>query len=244
MPTVNCGLACATPQPVSMAICKIQMKEMLKRNNNTSLSDDELIIFDVLFDTFAPINFLKCGDDFELMFNHPSHSLDVNRLKDTIERFVKNNLMRFKLNVFPKDDQIVTFIGLTEKGGDLWEKERLPIWDKFISDSSYDYKGFWELSVSSPSLETAKKFIKIAQECKLYELMNPNDIEVDELRGSDLRDLIPWKTFDKIYEIKSRLSDNDSTENGPETDWKLYRLKSLWWRDADELQRLHEKINI
>ena len=217
---------------------------MIKRNNNTSLTDDELVIFDVLFDTFVPLNFLRCGEDFSLIFNYPSHSLDVNKLKDTIQRFVRNGLMKFKLNVIPKDEQIVTFIGLTKNGGELWEKERLPIWDKFVSDSSYNYKGYWELSISSPSLETATVFITIAQECKLYELINPNDIEVDEIKGSDLEDFLPWKAFDKVYELKARLLDNDETENSSETDWELYRQKSIWWRDADELHRLHEKLSI
>ena len=217
---------------------------MLKRKNKTSLTDDELIIFDVLFDTFVPINFLKCGEEFSLIFNYPSHSLDVNKLKDTIDRFVRNGLMRFKLNVMPKDDKIVTFIGLTENGGDLWEKERLPIWDKFVSDSSYNFKGFWELSVSSPSLETAKAFINIAQECNLYELKDPNDIEVDEIKGIYLKEFMPWKSFNKVYKLKALLLDNDESENSPETDWELYSKKSIWWRDADELQRLHEKLGI
>ncbi len=220
------------------------MKEKIKRTNKTELSDDELIIFDVLFDCNAPVNALKKGEEFSWHFNYPSHDLDEGELKDTIERFVSNGLMRLKLTVFPKNNQIVSFVGLTEKGGKLWEKERLPIWEKYVFDSSSDCKGFWELSIFSLTLEAARDFLVIAQECKLYELMDPNDLKISELKGKDAEDLIPWKIFDKLYEIKSRLSERIGTENSPETDWEHYQLKSMWWRDVEELQMLQNKISI
>jgi hypothetical protein len=96
------------------------MKHMLNRTNKTFLTNDELIIFDLMFDIDVPINFLKSGEDFSLMFNYQSHSLNTNEVKDTIEKFVKDDLMRLKLGVMPKDNQIVTIVGLTEKGGNLW----------------------------------------------------------------------------------------------------------------------------
>jgi hypothetical protein len=49
------------------------------------------------------------------------------------------------------------------------------------------------------------------------------------------------KAFEKVYEIKSRLSEKNGPENSPKTDWELYRLKTLCWRDVEELQRLHAK---
>ena len=200
---------------------------MLKRTNKTSLTDDELIIFDVMFDIDVPINFLKSGEDFSLMFNYQSHSLNTNDLKDAIEKLVKDDLMRLKLGVIPKDNKIVTLVGLTENGGSLWEMERLPIWERFVSDSSYDYKGYWELSISSPTIDAAKGFLRVAQECNLYELIDPNDVKIFELQGKDAEDLIPWKAFNKVYEVKSRLSDQNDAEICSKTDWELYQLKTL-----------------
>jgi len=217
------------------------MKINIKRSHATELSDDELILFDVLFDSYTSVNSLKKEDEFSLRFNYKSHAMNANELKDTIERFVANGLMRFKLCVHGRNNEIVTYVGLTEKGGKLWEMERLPIWDKFVTDSSYDYNGFCELAIISPNLQVAKDFIKIAQECKLYELSDPIDLEIEELQKEETKEIIPWKTFDKLYKITSRLSDRTGRESPQDTNWVLYETKLMWWRTVDELQMLKHK---
>jgi hypothetical protein len=216
----------------------------MKRTNETDLSNDELILFDVLFNYNVPINALKNGVEFSLNFNCQSHNLDVNELRDTIERFVSKGQMKFKLCVMPKDKQIVTFVCLTENGGNIWEKEHLPIWESYVRDSSSHCNGFWELSIFSPTMETAMGFLEIAQECNLYELMDNNDIIINEIRGKDTDLLIPWKYFDRLYELKSRLAEKKKLGNSKETDWDHYNSNIMWWRDVDELQLLKDKTSI
>jgi len=220
------------------------MQMDIRRSNETDLSDDQLIIFDVLFDSYCTVNSLKKGGGFSSRFNCASHAIDINELKDTLERLVTDGFMRFKLDVSGRNKQIVTYVGLTEKGGNLWEKERLPIWGKYVIDSSYHYKGFWELSIVSPTLEVAKDFIEIAQECKMYELMDPNDLTIAEIQGDETESLIPWKQFDKWYEITSHLSDKTESVNFHQVNWALYESKLMWWRDVKELQTLTNKISL
>ena len=134
----------------------------MNRTNETDLSDDELIIFDVLFDGNVPINSLKSGEDFSLGFNCDSHRLNSIELKQFIEKSVSNGNLQYSLGLIPHNStgNIITYVGLTEKGGSLWEKERKPIWENYIFDSSSDENGYWELSIFSPTLEIAKQIFE------------------------------------------------------------------------------------
>ncbi len=212
------------------------MGKKFKRTNQTDLTDDELILFDVLFDSVVPINALKSGEEFLSEFNCPGHDLDAAELKAAIEKFVGIGVMRLNSIPVPKTGQRVASVGLTEKGGLLWERERAPIWEKYVSDCSSDETGFWELSVYSPSLEIAREFVEASHECHLYELKNPGDLKILGIDDKKRGNLIPWKTFDKLYKISSRLSDAMHTENSPPTDWETYREKMKWWRNVEELQ--------
>ncbi len=220
------------------------MKSKLMRTSETYLSDDELIIFDVLFDSEIPINALKAGEDFSLRFNYPSHDLNVDELIDTIDKLVSIGLIRLNLSVTPKNKQIITFVGLTEKGGNLWEQERSPIWGKYVIDSCSDERGYWELSVYSTTLEIAKEFIEVSHECHLHELMDKNKIEIQQIEGKDADYLSPWKVFNKLYRIKAQLSEKDGTEHSIETNWGLYKKKMKWWGDVKELQTLKNTLGI
>ncbi len=220
------------------------MKNKLKRTNETYLSDDELIIFDLLFDTNDTVNSLIGGKDFELHHNYQSHNLNVIQLKDTFDKFVNDGLMRLKLVVPGKIEKILTYVGLTEKGGVLWEKERCPLWEKFVADISSEEKDYWELSIYSPTLEAAKEFIEISHECHLYDLEDKNKIEIQQIEGKDIDYLIPWKVFNKLYRIKAQLSERHGTEKSIETDWELYEKKMKWWRDVNELQNLQNTLSI
>ncbi len=213
------------------------MNNKIIRTNQTELSDDELIIFDLLFDSYQSVNSLKKGDNVTIGLNYPiSHQIETTELISVVETFVDMGLMKFKLGFIPEQNQIYPRVGLTEKGGNLWEKERLPDWEKYVADSSSDENGFWELSISSPSLKTAKHFMLVVQECKLYELSDPRKFEILENQVKETEPLIPWKTFGTVYEIKSRLSERMGSGNRPLTDWKLYQKKARCWRTVKELQ--------
>lgn len=200
------------------------------------LSADELILLDVLFDKNVPINRLIKGENFLLSFNCSSHNLDLQELMKVIEKFVNNGLMKLTINAFPGKNQFETYIGLTEKGGLLWEQERLPIWVKYVCESTLYNNGFCELSVYSPSLKTAKDFIEISQECNLYEFLSSNDFKISEVQKKEAANIIPWKNFDQLFKITSQLSTRMDSEKGLDTDWDLYKVKMKFWRNVEELQ--------
>jgi hypothetical protein len=216
------------------------MENPLKRTYTTSLTDDELILFDALFSGGRQFDCLKQGEDFEEIHNFPySHHLNDLELQETITRFLSQGLMMTWNERFPALGSI-RFIGLTEKGGVLWEKERTPDWNLYCEDSSGDENGYWELSVSSPSLETAELFLKTARECGLYTCRIPDELRYNTREGTEL---IDWKTFPAIHEITVRLAERDEDNclvppyeaSLPHIDgWNYYEQHRQWWRTINE----------
>ena len=214
----------------------------LERTNKTNLSEDELIIFDVLFASNVPIVALKGGDDFSLIFNYCSHNLDIDELVDTINSFVSREFVHLELTAIKRTKRIITFVGLTEKGGKLWEEERGPDWEKYVIDSSSDENGVWELTISSPSLETAKDFIITSHECKLYELKDPNNFSIQEMNGRESNRIVPWKAFNRYFQIKTKLSEKISVKEKSRIKWDIYNRRMRWWRNVEELKIIKKKM--
>lgn len=213
----------------------------LKRTYKTDLSDDELLIFDVLFDSKVEVNALIGGEDFETNFNCPSHELEIIDLGRAINNFVKNGLVRLYLAERINGKTFSTYVELTEDGGGFWEKERRPDWDKFVADLSSDEKGFWEVRVFSSTVDTAKKFIMTAHACGLYELEDVNSLMVHKVALSERVAIVPWKKFENAYWVTSKISRKSNDSGKREIDWELYREKIDWWRSVEELMEYQNK---
>jgi len=94
----------------------------LKRTKETNLSEEELLILDVLFDARDRFESL-IKENYASWHNLPySHNLETNVLRDLINRLVENGI----LTSHPSDFDGRIFYGLTEAGGKLWEVERVP----------------------------------------------------------------------------------------------------------------------
>ncbi|MEX0702609.1 MAG: hypothetical protein WD069_10985 [Planctomycetales bacterium] len=63
------------------------MRQPPRRTNATTLTDDELLLLDVLFDGGAPSRLLR-RESFAVQWNRESHDLDDDRLRETLQRFV------------------------------------------------------------------------------------------------------------------------------------------------------------
>ena len=108
------------------------MASPLFRTHRTFLTDDELILLDVLFKWRISFEALR-RDDFALGFNCDSHNLDDVQLVEALARLCEEGFLRRK----PPFDHRVKKCGgwfeMTARGGELWNSERQPVWELFVS---------------------------------------------------------------------------------------------------------------
>lgn len=201
---------------------------VFKRTFRTSLTDDELMLFDALFDVWDTLESLS-PENFSVSHNLPyTHGLDAAAVKGTTERLIQRGLLQCRTKHGSRGN--ITWLALTAAGGSLWTVEREPVWDQYCTDASWPNEtaeGSWTLSVRSPRLETARAFLNTARRCGLY------DVSLEQLITTEsvVEELIPWHTFGAMYELRVPVS---SPASQP-VDWVLYERERTWWHNIREL---------
>jgi hypothetical protein len=201
-----------------------------ERTYRTSLADNELILFDALFDVWdTPESLLPAN--FRSAFNLPyTHDLDPAALRITIEGLIERRLIQRRVERAAARE--IVWLALTPAGGELWALEREPAWDCFCQDASWPIDspdGPWMMCIRSPSLETARAFLESGIQCGLY-AVTPQAITEATTREA----LIPWRPFPTIYELRAALA----TPQAGVVDWALYERERRWWRTIPELATL------
>ena len=103
------------------------MTELPKRTGATDLTDDELLLFDFFWQWFVPRHSLD-SESYSLHMNVAyTHGLNSAQIDDVL----KNLLERELITCRKTSHQIYT---LTPRGGALWESERQPVWERYISE--------------------------------------------------------------------------------------------------------------
>ena len=201
----------------------------LKRTNKTSLSNEELLILDVLFDASDTFESLL-KENYASLHNLPyTHTLETSLLRELIDKLISNGLITSHSS--GPGDRL--FYALTEAGGNLWEAERSPAWERYCVDSAtVDENGNWTLSVESPSITTAKAFVDCAKDCSLYRF---NDASLrTRTRMEEKISTIEWRAFPTVCSLSVR------THPLPEVntvDWNEYESRRTWWRSLMELAK-------
>lgn len=203
------------------------MTNLPKRTATTGLSDDVLLLLDFLFDKWSSIQSLQ-RDVFPFHHNCSySHSLDDDELQECIKRLMREGILQARVAGGSRSCDVWT---LTELGGHLWEKERLPDWTRFLGDSLWqDDERNWTLEVRAPSLTLAQDFVRTATRCNLWG---------DQLRTPWRQDLIDdhawiaWRTFPRVHVLTVQVQPHCGS-----ADWRLYNEERTWWRTMAELQR-------
>jgi hypothetical protein len=210
------------------------MEKELHRTNETFLTDDELILFDAMFDCNPHLPLLR-QDIFSDVFNKPyCHNFDDKELEEVIVKFCKTEYFhRYLIHAGKRE---IECVGLTEKGGELWEKERHPQWEFFcVEQWDMGYSNHRnELSIYSLSAEVTQDFLAIARECKLYHLREPMTTSITTLNDYDL---VPWKKFNQVY-CRTVVWQDEEPEAWIPINWEHYQKKRYWWRMIEELNAL------
>ena len=196
-----------------------------RRTGVTSLSEDELLLFDFMFDSDVPEHMLR-REAYPLHMNvEYSHTLDDQALRETLRRLAAHGLVRHA------EDQGNPQWGLTAIGGCQWELERNPQWNAYCMDFSRDLRsGPAHCVVVSPDRSTAERFWTAAIAVAYWSLADPR---VRHWR-IERHQLIPWRVFPELHVVAARgVVDNESG-----IDWHEYEARRTWWRCVQELNSL------
>ncbi len=139
--------------------------KILKRTYATSLTDDELILFDVMFWRDVAFSQLRL-ENFGEVFNYPdehSHHYPAEKLWRVLDTLIARGLLHAHIG-----HSIIgrrTYYGLTSAGGRLWELERQPDWMRFVhgpwfapTDWDNIENGLCSVELKSSSLKQQKQF--------------------------------------------------------------------------------------
>jgi hypothetical protein len=206
------------------------MQKLPFRTNTTWLSDDDLILLDVLFDCGVMFRHLR-RDNFQLQWNLGyAHSLDDDQLRCRLRWLIDHCV----LDTDRHENR--NYFRMTANGGQLWSQERCPIWDRFCTERyKITLRNRTMMSVVAVSPQIRDDFLRLWP-------MYPA-----RLRTATIADygLVPWLPFPELhvgiatYDEQSEWTPEEYAvylDGSREYQAVLQRERS-WWRFVSELQR-------
>lgn len=192
------------------------------RTGETWLTDDQLILLDVLFDTHATFRLLRRHRFHEQWNLGYVHDLDDDALKRNLKLLCERGI----LNLLRDADRIA--FRMTCTGGQLWSRERCPDWTRYCTEQYRDSpRGRELMTVLAVSADVRDQFLTLWPRY-------PARRKIAVIRD---RPLIEWHPFPQLY-IGLASYDNRAEEVSEyrEHRSRLERGRS-WWRTVPELQR-------
>ncbi|GHU29062.1 hypothetical protein AGMMS50256_13030 [Betaproteobacteria bacterium] len=196
------------------------MKSIPPRTYASELTDDEIILFDFLWEGDAAERFLY-GEALGVHANTPySHSIHDDQLCFWLQDLINRNLLCKRTG--KKSEEIFS---LTQRGFEMWESERLPDWFRYVNDSWCDEI----FTVSAVSKQIGLQFIEAYRKCGSLVLPEEEPIYHVEF---DV-ELVRWKVINEVryWEFPVSLDDFLTTT----TNWFEFIENRVWWRVAGEL---------
>ncbi len=153
------------------------------RSGQTNLSEDELLILDIL--SKYEVSFRMLGQNgVNPCFGFKPHTMDKSTLAETIRKWLGKGIIR--ISEYSCESQIFE---LTNLGGELWEAERKPVWERYCSEHyGSSRKGRVSMTVQAVSRHICEDFLK---------MWLPNEGRKKILTIRDKRFLY-WKSFGTI----------------------------------------------
>jgi hypothetical protein len=201
------------------------------RTGDSDLSDDELLVFDMLFDCNASADQLSASVYGIHMNCEYNHSLDDGELSETIASLLSRNLIR---PVGKSANSPAIVYSLNESGGKLWELERRPAWNHYVTTSQKELGTFSAGSIVALCVDES-----VGRKCLGAMFASGLIKPTGSIRSRSLYDkrIVPWKSFPLVMALRCRTSDN--VHHGPKPiEWDAYHSSRCWWRSIDELLTL------
>ena len=206
------------------------MIEPPNRTRTTSLSDDELIIFDAIFDCFQDAtNLTSFAYPYQLNLPY-THSLNDKALADFLAAATESGLVWRKTNIH--SGKSFEYYSLSVTGGALWEQERLPNWERYVTTSQRQLGVFPTGSqrIAGPNESICRQF---AGALFGAGLITPTG-SIRTRTAYNVR-LVPWRDFERVCMLRFPTKDSihDSRHH---TDWNAYNSLRGGWRSLSEIQ--------
>jgi hypothetical protein len=203
------------------------------RTSNTSLTDNQLVLCDALFDGGGYVYVLWDEEAAERQSVVETHTMDEATVEVTLTEMERAGWVQRYYAPYDATGYR-QHVRLTPAGGDLWAKERLPDWNRYCYAMTYqdDTRRMW--SVDSPSLETAQTYLETAYHLGMGA---PHPDTVQHMEMPQHR-MLPWKDFSSVHRLYGvqGASTFDATDDAP-----AYYERLQWWRNVPELIRLHHR---
>lgn len=161
-----------------------------------------------------------------------NHSLNDDQLVSTVDSLLSRNLIQQTGNSIGSDNPVLT---LTEAGGEQWELERQPDWDRFLT-ISHKQLGCFPTGSIRVLCHDAEIGLKCFGAMFASGTITPTSpIRCRELYGVHL---VPWKSFPMVFALRCRTSDSihhlPKRSSLPDVD--VYEAIRCWWQSLDELR--------
>ena len=211
----------------------IALQELMgppNRTRTTSLSDDELMIFDAIFDCFQDAtNLTSFAYPYQLNLPY-THSLDDKALAEFLASASASGLVWRKTDVH--SGKPFEYYSLTAEGGALWVQERLPNWERYVTTSQRQLGLFTTGSqrICGANESICRQFAGALFGAGLVTPTGP----IRTKTAYNVR-LVPWRDFERVCLL--RFSTKDSVDDSLRyTDWDAYNSSRGGWRSLSEMQ--------
>ncbi|MDB4614286.1 hypothetical protein OAH18_01215 [bacterium] len=203
------------------------------RTGTTFLTDDDLLIYDFLTLGWTHISLVRQVDYGFHMNCGYAHSLADADLLDRIHDLAQLRLLAYRharrrrrVKPPPKGQLPFTFafppaiISFNADGADIWEQERCPDWDRYVS---FRHSEPDEIIVASPSKSAIADCLKLGHAANRFQLTSTSIKFAFHTTFS----LTYWRPFDNIYTVKA--SCIHRPPGTARVDWNLHELNRSWW---------------
>lgn len=197
------------------------MTQLPARTGITDLTDDQLLLFDFLWDCYVPRRFLDSGSYSIHMNVAYSHGLTGKQIDRTIEQMFERNLITCR-------ESCPDAFTLTPKGGAIWEAERQPDWSRYIAEhGSHNDR---RLSLVTVSEDVGRHYIGGLFAAGLI-------VPTDRIKCRTIGNhwLTTWKRVSVAKLLRVQIRGDEPTLF---IDWPVYESCRNWWRNITELNTL------
>jgi hypothetical protein len=200
------------------------------RTGKTWLTDDQLILLDILFNRGTSYRLLRREGFLDQWNLGYAHGLDDSELKCNLRWMCEHGILE------PKRDGDRVWYQMTRAGGEIWSWERCPDWDRYCMEQyKTTSRGRTMMTVSCVSAKVRDDFLALW----LLEAPRCRSITVSDWG------LIRWHPFGTLY---VGIATYEEQREWTPKDFFLWlkrneahaeRLENgrSWWRFVPELQR-------
>ena len=211
------------------------MRDRPYRTGKTWLTDDQLVLLDVLFDGGASLRFLRRENFLERLNLGYAHALDDPALECNIRWLCEHGVLE------PHRRGGGTYFRMTRDGGELWSRERCPVWERYCTERyTTTSRGRALMSVMAVSPEVRDHFLVL---WPMYPARRKTAV-------ISYRRLIGWYPFPRVYvgiatyEERQKWTPAEYAVRAEQNrqHWAMLERERSWWRCVPELQRFLPRL--